>query len=165
MIDFSPFQIRRITEADDSKIAAIIRRNLEKFHLNLPGTVYFDPELDHLSEFYNADPEKRAYFILTDNQGEVVGGVGFAEFDGFENCVELQKLYLTDATKGYGLGKKLMQYVSQQAHATGYQRLYLETHSNLETAVHIYHKLGFQQIEKPDFVRHSTMDLFFIMDF
>ena len=35
---------REITPADDGAIARIIRANLEQFHLNIPGTVYFDPE-------------------------------------------------------------------------------------------------------------------------
>ena len=38
-----------ITEDDDAAIAAIIRANLERYHLDIPGTAYFDPELDHLS--------------------------------------------------------------------------------------------------------------------
>lgn len=163
-IDFSPFQVRLITPADDTKIAAIIRSNLERFHLDLPGTVYFDPELNHLSDFYHDELNKRAYFILADAKGHVVGGVGYAEFDGYEQCAELQKLYLTDTTKVYGLGKKLMQLVVKKAHEAGYQKLYLETHSNLATAVHIYEKLGFRKIEKPVFVRHSTMDCFYIME-
>lgn len=162
--DFSPFQMHIITPKDDAEIAAIIRANLERFHLNLAGTVYFDPELDHLSAFYLEKSNKRAYFILTDAEGHVVGGVGYAEFDGYENCAELQKLYLTDAAKGYGLGKKLMQLVIEKAHEAGYQKLYLETHSNLATAVHIYEKLGFREIEKPAFVRHSTMDCFYVME-
>ncbi len=162
-IDFSPFQMHRITPEDDAEIAAIIRSNLERFHLNLPGTVYFDPELDHLSTFYCEALDKRAYFILSDTEGHVVGGVGYAEFDGYENCAELQKLYLTDTAKGHGLGKKLMQLVVKEAHRVGYQKLYLETHSNLATAIHIYNELGFHKIEKPTFVRHSTMDCFYIM--
>ena len=43
---------RKITPADDAALAKIIRTNLEKLHLNVAGTVYFDPELDHLSTFY-----------------------------------------------------------------------------------------------------------------
>ena len=46
------YKVRPIMKSDDPWIAAIIRTNLEKFHLDIPGTVYFDPELDHLSSFY-----------------------------------------------------------------------------------------------------------------
>ena len=66
---------REITPADDGAIAKIIRANLERFHLNIPGTVYFDPELDQLSAYYHAQPEKRVYFIALDERGKVVGGV------------------------------------------------------------------------------------------
>ena len=34
---------RRITAEDDEAIAKIVRTNLEKMHLNIPGTAYFDP--------------------------------------------------------------------------------------------------------------------------
>ena len=47
---------RKIEAADDKRIAEIIRENLEKFYLNIPGTVYFDPELDQLSVYYNSNP-------------------------------------------------------------------------------------------------------------
>ena len=71
-------QIRQITPADDSKIADIIRKNLKAYHLDIPGTAYYDPELEHLSEYYNAVPDKRAYFVAEDDTGRIIGGVGIA---------------------------------------------------------------------------------------
>ena len=50
--------IHLITEADDRTIAEIVRTNLEKYHLDIPGTAYFDPELDHLSEYYDRNRNK-----------------------------------------------------------------------------------------------------------
>ena len=47
-------RIRPIIASDDPKIAKIIRDNLKKFHLDIPGTAYFAPELDALSKFYQA---------------------------------------------------------------------------------------------------------------
>lgn len=47
---------REIEPSDDARVAEIARYNLKKFHLDLPGTVYFDPELDHLSAFYSEKP-------------------------------------------------------------------------------------------------------------
>ena len=93
---------RKIEAADNAPLAALIRSNLEKFRLNIPGTVYFDPGLDRLSEFYAADPQKRAYFTALDENGQVIGGVGAAEFPGLPDCAELQKLYLADSAKGRG---------------------------------------------------------------
>lgn len=157
--------IRPIFASDDLKIAKIIRDNLEQFHLDIPGTVYYDKELDALSRFYNALPEKRRYFIVTNKDNTVIGGVGIGEFEGFAHCAELQKLYLTDAAKGKGLGKKLMKTAEEFARNAGYIQLYLETHTNLEVAIGLYGKLGFHQIEKPAAVIHSTMNRFYLKTF
>lgn len=107
------FIIRSITADDDAAIAVIIRDNLRAAHLDIPGTAYFDPELDHLSDFYNAEPQRRRYYIATDENSTVIGGVGYAEFPGVENCAELQKLYLDDTVKGRGYSHEL--HVSRRA--------------------------------------------------
>lgn len=45
--------------------------------------------------------------------GQVIGGAGFAEFEGLDDCAELQKLYLVDSAKGKGCGKDLVQLVEE----------------------------------------------------
>lgn len=155
---------RKIEAADDKQIAKIIRANLEKFHLDIPGTVYFDPELDHLSDFYSADLQRRVYYIALGEAGEIIGGAGAVEFSGFPDCAELQKLYLTDSEKGKGYGKELVRLVENWARSAGYRNLYLETHTNLAAAMKMYGKLGFHEIEKPASVVHGTMDHFFIKE-
>ena len=156
--------IRPITESDDSLVAEIIRTNLKRFHLDIPGTVYFDPEVDHLSKYYNILPDKRRYFIATGKEGQILGGCGFAEFDGFDRCAELQKIYLIDAAKGKGIGKYLVQIVEDSARKAGYKKLYLETHTNLETAIRMYEKAGFRQIDRPESVQHGTMNRFYLKE-
>ena len=153
---------RSLTAADDAALASIIRTSLEQMHLNLPGTAYFDPELDHLSAYYAQKPKKRTYFVALDDAGQVVGGVGVAEFAPIPNCAEIQKLYLSDAVRGKGCSKELMRLAETWAKEAGYQQLYLETHSNLQIAIKLYEKLGFTQIERPKEVLHSTMDHFYI---
>ncbi len=155
---------RRIEPSDDGRIAEIIRDNLEKAHLNIPGTAYFDPELNHLSEYYHSDLPGRAYFVALGEHGEVIGGVGIAEFDGMEDCAELQKLYLDDAAKGKGWGKELMLLAIRWAESSGYKNLYLETHTNLAAALCLYEKMGFRQIEKPCSTIHQTMNRFYLKE-
>ena len=153
---------RKIEATDDEAIARIIRANLEKLHLNIPGTAYFDPQLDHMSTYYNTDTKKRVYFVALDDAGQVIGGVGVAEFEGIPACAEIQKLYLDDSTKGKGYGKELMKIAEHWAKEAGYQQLYLETHSNLKVAMKLYEKLGFREIKKPETVVHGTMDHFYL---
>lgn len=158
------YEIRPIRRSDDKLLAPIIRKNLEAYHLNITGTAYFDPELDHLSQFYGGKPDSRAYFVLTDETGKVLGGAGFAEFPSLPDCAELQKLYLTDAAKGNGLGRGLVETVELYAECMGYKRLYLETHSSMKQAASLYQKMGFTPITKPEGVIHETMNRFYIKE-
>lgn len=155
---------RKIEAADDKRIAEIIRENLRRLHLDTPGTAYFDPELDHLSSYYNSDPDKCIYFIALDEDGQVAGGVGIAEFEGIEDCAELQKLYLDDSAKGKGYGKELLLLAENWARSAGYRKLYLETHTNLSAALKLYEKMGFHLIEKPCLTQHSTMNCFYLKE-
>ncbi|KAA9300126.1 MULTISPECIES: GNAT family N-acetyltransferase [Aerococcus] len=157
-------KFRPIQAKDDAQLAGIIRACLESFSLDLPGTVYYDPELDRLSDFYQASPDRRAYYVLVDDRDQVLGGVGFAECGLFEQCSELQKLYLIPQVQGGGLGRSLMELVIAKAREAGYQSLYLETHSNLSTAIILYQKYGFKEIPQPDQLIHTTMNRFFVKD-
>ncbi len=154
----------KITPTYDSALADLIRVNLKKHALDIPGTAYFDEHLDHLSDYYLADPEKRYYFILTDEDGKLTGGIGLAEIDLFEDCCELQKLYLADEVKGTGLSYMLIKNVEDKAKELGYKRMYLETHDNLAAAIHVYEKCGFTEIEKPAGIVHATMNRFFLKE-
>lgn len=157
-------EIKNITAAEDAAMARIVRANLAAYGLDIPGTAYFDPELERLSEFYDADPGGRAYYVAVDADGTVLGGAGFAEFEGLPQTAELQKLYLADAAKGRGLGKRLTQLVADGARSCGYKQLYLETHTNLQAAISLYEHLGFKQIDKPVVVGHNTMNRFYVLE-
>lgn len=154
-------ELTQLTEKYDGAVAALIRKNLKAFHLDIPGTAYFDEALDHMSRFY-ACPG-RAYYVLIEG-GQVIGSVGLAEFDGFESCCELQKLYLDDMVKGRRLGYRLLAFIEERAKEMGYKKMYLETHTNLKAAIHLYEKTGYKQIERPQSVVHSTMDRFFLKE-
>lgn len=152
-------EVRQLTAEYDAAVAELVRTNLKANGLDIPGTVYFDDGLDHLSNYYSHSG--RAYYGLLQNK-TVVGGIGFAEFDGFDRCCELQKLYLADSVKGRGLGYDLIDYIETRARENGYRQMYLETHDNLQTAIHVYEKAGYKEIPRPESVVHSTMNRFFL---
>lgn len=153
-IEFIP-----IEKKYDAVIARIARANLKAHGLDIPRTVYFDEALDHLSDFYA--PFNRTYYVLL-SEGTVAGGIGLAEFSGFPGCCELQKLYLDDPFKGHGLGYEMIAFIERKAIELGYKQIYLETHTNLQAAIHIYEKSGYAQIEKPECVVHGAMNRFYI---
>ncbi len=148
----------------DLALADLIRTNLKKYALDIPGTVYFDDNLNHLSDFYLADHDRRFYYIVTDDSDRLVGGVGLAEVSFFEDCCELQKLYLDDEVKGAGLSYRLMSLIEDKARELGYKRMYLETHDNLAAAIHVYEKCDYKEIERPESAVHATMNRFFLKE-
>ena len=145
----------------DAAVASLIRTNLRAYQLDIPGTAYYDEGLDHLSDFY--EHPGRAYYVLIEGD-RIVGGIGYAEFPGFSRCCELQKLYLDDGVKGQGLGYDLISFIEAQAREKKYKQIYLETHTNLQAAIHIYEKCGYKEIDRPASVVHSTMNRFYLKE-
>lgn len=153
---------RKLLPSDNSRMAELIRYNLKANNLDIPGTVYFDEIIWHLTDFYNEKPESRVYFVLVDENNSVVGGIGLAEFPQIEGCAELQKLYLADEVKGHGLSYFLIDTLEKEALKMGYDKMYLETHSNLQAAIYVYEKSGYIELQRPEFVMHDTMDKFYL---
>ena len=153
-------RMRHISSADDARLAQIIRASLRSKGLDIPGTAYFDPELDHLSAYYLGDPGSRRYLVLVDEDGLVAGGVGLSRLSWDPLCAEVQKLYLAGHVKGRGLGRTLMEALELEACAMGFSSMYLETHSTLRTAIALYRSMGYVEVERPKGTIHSAMDCF-----
>lgn len=150
-----------LTKEYDAALADLIRRSLKAHGLDIPGTAYFDPMLGNLSDYY--DYPGREYYVLL-NQGVLIGGIGFSEFEGFPSCCELQKLYLDDSAQGHAHGYDMIRFIEERARESGYKKIYLETHTNLEAAIHVYEKVGYKEIDRPESVVHSTMNRFYLKD-
>lgn len=157
------FKIRKMAKKDNLSVANLIRYNLKKHGLDIPGTVYFDKGIDNLYGFYSGSA-KRGYYVLTDEDDNVVGGIGFDEFASFDKCAELQKLYLADSVKGLGYGRKLIAFIEQKMLRLGFEFSYLETHTNLKRAIYVYEKSGYKQIERPKEVMHGAMNVFLLKE-
>jgi putative acetyltransferase len=156
-------QMREIEEKDNKTMEQIIKRSLESFDLNIPGTAYFDPQLSSLAQFYKQQSNAK-YWVAVNEQDEVVGGVGIAPFGQKTGICELQKLYITPEAQGIGLSKELMKVALDFA-KEHYTYCYLETLKKLQAANFLYIKLGFQQLERAlDGSEHNAMDAWYIKE-
>lgn len=156
----SELMIRPITPADDAQMAAIVRADLEEAGFAIPGTAYFDVQLDHLSEFYASTPNA-AYWVLSDNAGHVFGGVGVGPYSA--GTCELQKLYITSARRGFGDGQALINHALNFARQH-YANMYLETFTDLHAANHLYAKNGFAPLSAPlPGSEHSACDAWWLL--
>ncbi len=160
---YGGYKIRKITRKDNIDIARIIRDNLKENKLDIPGTAYFDSCIDDLCSFYESRDDC-GYYVLTDKSGQVAGGIGFEKISRIENGAELQKMYLDESAKGKGLSYFLINFIEEKMREVGVKISYLETHSNLKTAIYVYEKLGYTRVERPADVGHNTMDHFYIKE-
>lgn len=157
-------RIRPIKPADDAPLATIIKTSLKSYGLDIPGTAYFDKELDHLSDFYDKSAQ-REYFVAVNEVDTVLGGAGIAEFDVANQVAELQKLYLTEGARGQHLSYRLLDTAVGFAKGAGYKTIYLETHHSLVEAIHLYQDYGFSDLGHPlNNGEHSSMDKFFVLN-
>lgn len=154
--------IREIKKEDNVKVKEIIQDSLKSLGLAIPGSAYFDPQLNDLHQYYNN--LKHANYWVVELDGEVVGGVGIAPFSEQNKVCELQKLYLSPKAQGLGLSKKLMETALSFA-SKYYIKCYLETMHKLKTACILYEKFGFTLLQEPlPGSEHSAMDAWYLKD-
>ena len=139
--------IRPIQPIDNPELAVIIRNTLSEFGAAKPGTVYFDPTTDALSELFQT--EKSAYFVA-EADGKLLGGGGIFPTEGLpDGTCELVKMYLLPEGRGIGLGKQLIEKCLETAREFGFHEIYLETLDELHFALKIYAKFGFEYLQAP----------------
>ncbi|MDO8930712.1 MAG: GNAT family N-acetyltransferase [Bacteroidota bacterium] len=147
MISLSDIHIRKIKPSDNPELAVIVRNTLTEFGANVPGTVFFDPTTDALFELFQTP--KSAYFVA-EFDGKLLGGGGIYPTEGLpQNTCELVKMYLLPEARGIGLGRMLMECCLETASNYGFQQIYLETLPELNLAVKVYEKFGFEYLSAP----------------
>ncbi|MFF2911452.1 GNAT family N-acetyltransferase [Paenibacillus sp. NPDC057934] len=153
-------KIREMNNEDNAKIKKVIQDSLKSLGLDIPGTAYFDPQLNDLHHYYNNS--KHANYWVVEMENEVVGGIGIAPFNEHEQVCELQKLYLIPKAQGLGLARKLMETALLFA-SEHYTKCYLETQHELEAACKLYEKFGFTLLNEPlSGSEHSAMNAWYI---
>lgn len=140
------YKIREIEAKDNKEIEKIIRNCLIEFGANHEGTTWAAPNLGRFSEIYNTEGNK--YWVATDENDKLVGGVGIGKLEGVEGVCELQKMYCVPEARGVGVAHKLMEIALIYAKKY-YSRCYLETLENMVAAQKLYEKYGFTRIYEP----------------
>ncbi|GLS91378.1 N-acetyltransferase [Psychromonas marina] len=139
--------IQPIQAQHNNKICEIIKSVGAEYGAVGDGFGPSDPEVEAMSDFYNAQNNSQ-YFVVMVNE-QIVGGAGIAAFNDSKQVCELRKLFLLSTTRGLGLGKKLTQTCLDYAKDSGYSECYLDTLSNMKAAIALYEKMGFEHLDKP----------------
>lgn len=102
----------------------------------------YDEEILHLEEKY-APPKGQIYLVFVD--GELAGCVGMKPSD--DSHAELKRLYVRPAFRGRNLGETLTRRIMDDAQKAEYRYLRLDTLPGLKSALKLYRRLGFREID------------------
>ena len=130
--------IRPASNADAPAVRAMIFAILREFGLS-PDPENTDADLNDLESTY-IKPGGR-FDVLVNGRGEVIGSVGLLRIDS--RTVELRKMYLMPSARGKGHGRRLLDHAINESRRLGFNRITLETASQLTTAIEMYKRAGF----------------------
>lgn len=110
----------------------------------------YSEEMELLESKYGL-PEGRLYLVYCDE--ELAGCIGLRKIDN-QNC-EMKRLYVRPKFRGRKIGNLLVEKIIDDAKKIGYSHMLLDTLPFLKSAIHMYKKYGFYEI---DSYNDSPMD-------
>lgn len=110
----------------------------------------YNEEIEHLETKYGM-PDGRLYVVYCDE--ELAGCIGLRKIDE-RNC-EMKRLYVRQKFRGKKIGNLLVEKIIADAKDIGYSSMLLDTLPFLQSAIHMYKKCGFYEIES---YNESPMD-------
>lgn len=113
-------------------------------------TRYFELEaLDHLILDHPQSTilDKGGHILMARYQDEIVGTCALLKVS--DTVFELGKMAITEKCQGLKIGQQLGLAAIRKAADLGALKLVLYSHRSLSAALHVYRKLGFQQVPCP----------------
>lgn len=139
--------IREIKPEDNQYIQTIMTNCFKEFGLPISGSSLEDEDVKKMYEGFQTD---RAIYYVVEENGKVLGGGGVKQLKGAQNdTCELQKMYFHPDVRGKGFGKKMFDLCIKAAKEFNYKFCYLESASQLKSAIKLYEKNGFKHLNKP----------------
>jgi GNAT superfamily N-acetyltransferase len=97
----------------------------------------------HIFETMYGKPTGSFIYATIDN--EIIGGVAIRRLES--KICEMKRLFVYDNFQGKGVGKLLCDTIISIASELGYRKMRLDTVSKLESAIGLYEKIGFYEID------------------
>ena len=109
---------------------------------------YFRVEQTDIQSLSNPKEEiidKGGFIFYAKLNGEIVGTASLLKKD--ENIFELGKMAVSEKAQGHKIGTLLLEHCLQMAKEKQIKTLILYSNTQLQSAIHLYRKYGFSEIE------------------
>ena len=104
-----------------------------------------DTDVQSLSNPREEIIDKGGFIFYAKLNGEIVGTASLLKKD--ENLFELGKMAVSEKAQGHKIGTLLLQHCLQVAKGKQIKTLILYSNTQLQSAIHLYRKYGFTEIE------------------
>ena len=119
------------------------------YHEHWGFGLYFEAKVaTELSKFLQRYNKNRDGFWLAIKNGRIEGSVIIDGINAENEGAHLRWFILSDALKGKGVGRKLLERALDFCKMKGYKKVYLQTFEGLNAARHLYEKVGFKLIKE-----------------
>ena len=111
--------------------------------------LYFEAKVaTELSEFFQRYDKNRDRILLATVNGHVEGSVVIDGIHAENEGAHLRWFIISDALRGKGVGRKLINRAIDFCKTKGYKKTYLWTFEGLNAARHLYENTGFELIKQ-----------------
>lgn len=113
-----------------------------------------------------ADPERYILksggqiLLALDGAGRPIGTCALKP-DG-DDALELTKMAVTQRAQGHGVGRQLLSAAIDAFRDSQASRLFLESHSTLQAALHLYEQAGFRHQPRPAPSEYLRADVYMV---
>ncbi len=103
----------------------------------------FSNEIEEIERQYSRP--KGVIFITYNEARSPLGCFGIRELE--DSICELKRMYLKKEARGLGIGKRMLSKSIEIGKQLGYKKMRLDTLPTMQSAINLYKKVGFHEIE------------------
>jgi ribosomal protein S18 acetylase RimI-like enzyme len=136
--------MERFTVAEEPAHSEVVRWSFEQYYRELGKDFGYDVDtalplgLDELTR-------PHGLVLIVRDRGEPVGCGAVKLLDS--GIAEIKRMWVSPCARGHGLGGRLLDDLESAAIAAGQTSARLETNSQLEAALAMYRKRGYEEVE------------------
>ena len=131
-----------ISDGDYQLAVQLFREYATEIGIDL-GFQNFSDEIDNIKEHYSRP--KGVIIIARKDRSMVLGCFGIRDLTG--TICELKRMYLKSEARGIGIGKLMLEKSIEIGKELGYKKMRLDTLPTMHSAIGLYTKMGFYEIE------------------